>query len=520
MSVPTPSGYDPTNPVPGTKVMVQLGANARSVAGQRKLMLLGNKRSTGTASTADPVSVSSPDEADTLFGVGSELALMCRAAFKACRTADVNACAVAEGTTPTAATATLVFANSAGTAGVIKVTINGVRVPDVAVAASAASTTIATDVAAAINGVTQLPVTAGVSSSTVTVTARQGGTKGNQIGLEVVLTTTTTTCAISGGSASATRARARLTGGLVDDSITLALAACATGEWFFVCASNDATNADLLSAHLSSYAAIDECKRQQGVIALKAVAFATAKSFGIARNAARLQIAYQRDQPAGGEIDPMVKTCGEIAANVATARLYGDGGVGNGGKVRGEIVLASQNLNGLQLAACPAVGIAASAFIGTELKQLLQSGISPIMPSNENPAISQLVKSVTSYCRDGSSNLTYAVHDTSKVTVCDLVADRLEVAIAADHPNKNIAVEPTPTRAPPDGAVYLSGIRATGLRVLYDAEGEGLLVNVAANEDAVVFAQHPDNASLVVAALPAEVIPHFHNTAATVLQTG
>src|SRR5688572_2548418 len=43
--------------------------------------LVGVKSSAGTATVNEVVQVLSPEHGDTLFGVGSELALMCRAAF-------------------------------------------------------------------------------------------------------------------------------------------------------------------------------------------------------------------------------------------------------------------------------------------------------------------------------------------------------------------------------------------------------------------------------------------------------
>ncbi len=532
MTLLPPTGYDPNSPAPFFGVAVRLGVGGRAVAAARKILVLGNflaaavARSTitasdgssnvfasvlaGTATVATPVAVASPDDADTLFGQGSECALMCRAIFAQRASADITVCPVAEGSTPTAAAATLVFTNNAGTAGVARLVIAGQQVPDVAIAAGATPTHVAADIAIAINRMGNLPCIAAVSTGTLTITAKQAGLRGNSLGIEIALTTTTTSMTLNGGSGSTTIQRGLFVGGLVADVFTNALAAVATGEYFIAAACNDTTNAALIKAHLATYAGIAERKRQQAVMALKTQSVATAVTFGQTVNATRIQIAYQRDTGSSA-VDPWTPSTGEIAASVAAARLYGDGVIGNGGTVRGEIAYPAQNLDGVQLGGVKSQRIASCAFLATEITQLLNAGITPLAPSIANPGNSQVVKSITSYCLDANGSLTRAVHDTSCPTVSDHVADLIENAVIADYPNKNIAPDPATPMAPPTAdVIYPSMVRATIVRELRQAERDGLIIDVEDNLDGVQVEQHATTRTLIVGVIPTRVIPHFH----------
>lgn len=537
MPLSAPLGYDPNSPAPFFGVSVRLGVGGKAVTAPRKLLVLGNMIASaisrsditasdgstwtgvavaaGTATVATPVAVASPEEADTLFGQGSECALMCRAIFAQKKSADITVCPVAEGGSSVKATATLLFANAAGSAGVIRLTISGQQVADVAVASGTSAANIAADVAIAINRAGNLPCTATVSSATVTISAKQGGVRGNELGIQCELTTTTTTAALNGGTASTSLVRGRFgtgtaTAGSVSDSFTNALAAVATGEYFVAAACSDTTNAGLIKTHLGTYAGIAERKRQQAVMGLKTQTVATAETFGQTVNATRIQIVYQRDT-GSSVVDPWTPCTGELAASVAAARLYGDGTIGNGGAVRGEISYPAQNLDGVLLGGVKSQRLASCAFLATEVNQLLSAGITPLEPSIANPGYSRVVKSITSYSLDTNGSLTRAVHDTSCVTVSDYAADRIENAIIAAYPNKNIAPDPSNFIAPPTAdVIYPSMVRAAILAELDAMELEGLIVDVTANRDGVQVEQNASNKTLIVGVIPTRVIPHFH----------
>lgn len=542
MSLPAPSGYDPNSLTPFIGLAIRLGVGVRSVSGARKLMLLGNMLSSaiartvgattyttaaGTASMAEPTQVTSPDDADALFGQGSELALMCRAVFDQHKRPSLYACPVAEGGSAVKATATLLFAGTVTTAGVVRLVVAGRRMAEVAVAVGDAASTVATNVAHAINRASGAPFSATVSVATVTLAAKQGGTRGNNLVIRCEHTASGGTVALNGGTA-ATLVRGRFgtgtaTVGSVADDVAAALAAVATGEYFFAVAHDDASNLGVLKSHINTYVGIGERKRQQAVAAVTSLSIANAIARAQALNAPRLQLCCYRDASAGGTVDPMVVCTGELAAQVAAGRLYGDGAVGGGlGRVRGELAYPAGNLNGLMLASVKSQELEASKLLQTEIEQLLQGGVSPIVPSTRNPGYCEVVRSLTTYSLDAANAPTYAVKLTSKVTVADYTAQRIEARISSEYPNKNIAPEPTnPSENPghPD-VIFPSMVRSSVLSELRSLEQERCIANVNALEASLIVEPYANNGELIVSSIPIDVIDPFNAFAGELLQVG
>lgn len=133
--------------------------------------------------------ITSDEQADALFGAGSQLSLMVKAFRKNTKTSELWALPVADNNSSAAATGTLTFtvAGSEVTPtlkenGVFRLMISGQSCPvNVAVGDSAAA--VATKVAAAIEAKTSLPVSATAATSSVTLTAKNKGSCGN--GLDI-----------------------------------------------------------------------------------------------------------------------------------------------------------------------------------------------------------------------------------------------------------------------------------------------------------------------------------------------
>jgi phage tail sheath gpL-like len=131
-----------------------------------------------------PVCVFSPQQATSLFGAGSMLARMVTKYLLNDTLGYVWCLPLANASGAAAATATLTISASAAVAGTIPLYIAGQNVP-VGVAAAATSTAIATNVAAAINAMTSLPVTAAATAGVVTLTCKWLGLTGNAIDLRL-----------------------------------------------------------------------------------------------------------------------------------------------------------------------------------------------------------------------------------------------------------------------------------------------------------------------------------------------
>lgn len=206
-----------------------------------KNLLIGQALSANSANTGTLKLITSDEQADALYGAGSQIARMIRAFRKNTRNSELWALAVADGTTAAEGSIAVSFAGSAAVApksGAIRLMIGGQSVAADVVAGKTAAE-VAAAIAAAINENQQLLVTAEASSAAVTLTAKNGGTCGQGIdirynhyqgqelpqGVQLAITA--------------------MTGGGSDTSyVTANVANIIRGTWFnaIVSGSDDATN--------------------------------------------------------------------------------------------------------------------------------------------------------------------------------------------------------------------------------------------------------------------------------------
>lgn len=181
------------NTIPGPGTLRKPGVyseidNSQAVRGpqsiQYRRLIIGQKLAAGTAVAETLVRVTSAAQADTLFGAGSMLSGMVRAAFAQDTYTELQVMPVADNAAGVAATGTLAFTGPATASGTIHLMVAGRQV-DVGVTSGDAASAVATATAAAINADTSLPVTASPASGSVTVTSRHKGEAGNTIDLRV-----------------------------------------------------------------------------------------------------------------------------------------------------------------------------------------------------------------------------------------------------------------------------------------------------------------------------------------------
>lgn len=226
-------------------VQLSRTGTAPALAGE-KTCIIGQKRSAGTASASTINRVTSLSEARTLYGVGSQLALM----WEAYRANDpegiVDCVAIADDSGGTAAAGSLAFTGPATAAGTINLLVAGYPIT-VGVSSGDSASTVASAVNAAINLATYLPVTSSVSTGTVTVTCRHKGTLGNDIDMRLnyypgQVTPAGLACTVT-----------QLTSGATDTAITGALTAIAATDYqIIVVPYSDDTNLDSVEAELLS----------------------------------------------------------------------------------------------------------------------------------------------------------------------------------------------------------------------------------------------------------------------------
>jgi phage tail sheath gpL-like len=167
--------------VPGVLTEVD---SSRALSGAQlkewKVLMIGQRLAAGTVAQLVPKSVTSVDQARLWFGNGSMLHGMCSTYLLNKRVTDLTVVAIDDNGAGVAATLSVVVGATSAAAGTIAIYIGGYRAT-AGVAAGASAATIAAALNTAINAIDGCPVTSGVVSATLTLTARHKGVAGNEI---------------------------------------------------------------------------------------------------------------------------------------------------------------------------------------------------------------------------------------------------------------------------------------------------------------------------------------------------
>jgi phage tail sheath gpL-like len=227
------TGVDPNDPIPGTirEIRFLQGAAVGNGAA-RDVVLVGNCTSGSTSldNAGNPLNtlygpLIDQTDAINVFGYRSELLLMYRAYSEIDPNANIYAVVVPEGTSAVAAAATITFASGpANAVSTVRVSCIGEDI-EVAVLQGDTVTTIAANVAAAINNQLFWPVSAAAVAGVVTVTCANKGPRGALVVNRLRAAFTS--------SAGTTVAVAVTVVGAVDDDVTAALAALDTADIYY-----------------------------------------------------------------------------------------------------------------------------------------------------------------------------------------------------------------------------------------------------------------------------------------------
>lgn len=242
--------------VPFVAAKVDFSRAIRGLRGMpRRLLLVGHKLAAGSATVNLIQTVSSEADAVALYGEGSLLVAMWRAAkANADLGLPIDVIAIATGGAAVAASSTLVLTNAAGAvaplqaSGELMLYIGGQRV-SVGVTTADTQATAATKLINAINAIPSLPVTAAATANTneVALTCRWAGPTGNDIDLRA---TYYLDDRLPKGLTITTPAMAN---GAVSPDVTPVIAAMAGYRATeIVCPFTDSTNLGLLEAELAA----------------------------------------------------------------------------------------------------------------------------------------------------------------------------------------------------------------------------------------------------------------------------
>ncbi len=165
--------------------------NTKAVQGlpaiHHKILVIGQRLPAGTVAAGVPTRITSAAQAEEAFGRGSMLSAMFNALKAANSYTESWGVALDDNGAGAAALGSLAFSGTVTETGTLSLYIGGQRL-QAGIVAAQATTAIATNVAAAINAQTDLPVTAavdGANLSKVNLTARHKGENGNYIDLRL-----------------------------------------------------------------------------------------------------------------------------------------------------------------------------------------------------------------------------------------------------------------------------------------------------------------------------------------------
>lgn len=445
----------------------------------QRLLLIGTMKG-GTAVAGTIYQVNDPQETDALFGVGTQLAMMCRKAFETCgflgQGPAIYATGLAEPGGGAAHTQTFTITGPATASGSLVVRIAG-RTLNIGVASGDTATTIATALSAAIGALKVfLPLTAAPAAGVVTTTHVVKGVGGNDVVFEVISVPAGVTCVTAQGVAGA---------GISDETAALAAAA---GPDYDVIALENHASADITLAisHVATAWGPSE-KKWRWVLLAETGSIGTVTPLATAANDRAISVIGCR----GCKSLP-----GEIAAAAGVALLS---------KTR-----PNGNWDGQRLPLFPPDD--ANELTNTEIETLLAAGVTPLKPIVDpqtrvvQPGVVKIEKFVTT-ATTVSSQPFEALRDIAVPRTGAFIARQIDASFAAKFG----------AQANPDGVLLdddaVPKVRDMISNILYTSQDGKILKNVDNDIQALVV--EPDNSApgRLNADVPYTVVLGLHQVA-------
>jgi phage tail sheath gpL-like len=455
---------------PGTYIQFDTTSAARGLVPINwNVVLLGNKTSAGTATALTTYLVESEGQADTLFGIGSELALSCRASFAAARqygnSPAIYAVPIAD-VVGAAQTRTLTVTGTATATGDIVIAVAG-RIIRVGVNTGDVQNTVAASINAAFNaanavGNTALPATSGVATNVATLTARHHGVNGVDMRVQIVENVAGVSIALGG------------TAGTGSYDITAALDTLVDRFYHGIgVANHTATDVSDFATHITNMS-LPQTKKWPICVLAETASLSAANTLSTTANNQQIVVA-------AGELFPSMT--GEIAAQMVTT-LFAEG----------DPALCFDDVP----LALP-VPAAADVPTDTEIETALASGTS-ILSVNENRTLCRIVRYVTTKTTIGTAVFENLLDVTN-------IKSLIYTAIQVDAAWQRWKQQKENRKASESAAKRL---RSVTLNVLRQEEALEILQNVEAHKGELLVEKDSIVKTRFNVAIPASVIPNLH----------
>jgi len=431
-------------------------------ANRQRVLIVAQRTSVGTVTAGTVTTVFSDAEASTYFGIGSLAHRMVRAAIKANPYLDLTVLPLDDNGS-TKATWTVTITNAATKAGAFRLWI-GNQAVEFSVTNGDANTAVATALNAEIAKYPDLPVTAGVASNVVTLTARNAGTVGNQISMAYELVNVTgTTVVIANG----------VTGALDPDLSAATGLPKVAGEQYDIVISPYNATVDItkLITHLDTYSGPMEQKPGIGVLGYVG-ALASCTTITIAANSGRICMGYLR-----GTKSPAFELAAALGSVVASEED------------------PARPLNTLTLTGIHAPTVD-QRLTRAEQESCLNNGASPleVQPGDKVG----IVRAISTYTKDGANTPDISLLDITTIRTLDYVRRAVRERIALRFPREKLS-----TRT----AGRVKGEILDVLRLLEELE---IVEAVADNAAGVIVERDLQDPNRLNAKIPTDIVNGLH----------
>ena len=440
---------------------------------EQKILVIGQRTSAGSVAALVPTRVFSDAEAQVYFGAGSIAHLMARAAIKANPYLQLTVIALDDAQAGNPAQGTLTYTGPATRAGVFTLYVGNTKV-EIAVAADETAAQVAAALVAQITAQPDLPVSAAAGAApnthVVTLTAKNDGLCGNDIGLGYEIT----------GATGIAVAVVAMSAGAANPDIQDALEVVVAENYTIIATpfNVETVSNPCLSTLKDHLELVSGAMEQRPAIAVYAMAGALADATTLAAdiNSGRIVGAYLRYTAA-----TLRKSMPyEIAAAYAAVLAFEEDPA---------MPLDTLELKGI------AVPDIADRLSRTEQEALLHNGVAPIEVVAETV---QIVRAISTYLVDAQGIADPALLDITTIRTLDYVRLACRQRISLRFPRAKLSAK-TPPR-----------VKAELLDVLYKLEDLEIVENVDDNKDGLIVERDLEDANRLNAKIPVDVVNGLH----------
>lgn len=461
-----------TTRVPGTYVNYNFTNGSRTLAtDDQYLVILAQRLATGTVAALTPTDVYSGEEAAVYFGRGSQAHLMAVKAIAANGNIQLAVCAMDDDGAGVAAKGSLTLKGTATSSGQVRLRVGNTTVA-VAVKSGDTGATLINGLHSALAAKPDLPLRGTIDRAAedqtgLVLTARNKGSCGNEIGLELTITTTGITGVL--GS---------MTGGQGDPDISAALAAIYSAGHTVIILPYSTTDAlSALATHLNDVSGPIEQRGAIGVTGFNGT-LAAGITLTSTVNTARITTGWHNGS---------ALSAGEIAAAYAAT-----------------LVKEDDPSEPIDNAAITGLDITPQADwpMRTEMEKALHNGLTPFNVVGINV---QLVRAISTYVKNSEGIADPTLLDITTIRTLDYIRKTWRTRMSQRFPNGGKLTDRR-----------LAKITSETLDVLYALEALEMVENIDTYKDQVKVTRNTQDDTRADVAIPAPVVRGLHILTGTI----